>query len=570
VIDDPSSPANSGPLPLRSADSVMRLQRMGCSFATRLSFLRQLLRTLRHSSENYSRRIWQMDSHGHGHAVYSIDIAGHQYSLVAFSRPLADAQRTDRVIATAWDSAFVLYDGYPIGDEINRLAANAPHQEAGRFSRRDLVLSRANKSVRLFNHVVQCLSAGRQPDPDQLHQTGYLMRTTAVYGNGKFGIADRDVLAERATLNAPFQLEMLTVWMIRAYTIDLVEHVARETAPQQFTPLDVRYRRYLGIGNSTGLGMAPFLATHPMLLNNWVTARETALARVRGIEFVADTKADELLQLMQRTQRHLGLWNVEDQRQQRRIELLRKEFAALGRTFDRLNLTSRHACERLYQASLEYSLECQELVIALLLEPHGELVDELGGAMGSDERFALDTMMKTGELLAILNQNMCWALDYDFTSEQADAQFWYVSEEKLEPRIGLRHKQAGAELEMPLDIARRVQALHHDLLQSTGTELLAEFLLRLPQHRDAAWRVQLSAHFPYAEIRDNLIADTCLPIDMLRFKLAFFGATRFDPRSELWTRITLFQGAPLAEDLKPAADETLDDSWDQSWMPIPA
>ena len=37
------------------------------------------------------------------------------------------------------------------------------------------------------------------------------------------------------------------------------------------------------------------------------------------------------------------------------------------------------------------------------------------------------------------------------------------------------------------------------------------------------------------------------PIDLLRFKLAFFGASKFDPKSELWTRITLFQGAPLPD-----------------------
>ena len=39
-------------------------------------------------------------------------------------------------------------------------------------------------------------------------------------------------------------------------------------------------RRYLGIGNATGLGMAPFLVSHPKLINAWMTARETAIARV--------------------------------------------------------------------------------------------------------------------------------------------------------------------------------------------------------------------------------------------------------------------------------------------------
>ena len=48
---------------------------------------------------------------------------------------------------------------------------------------------------------------------------------------------------------------------------------------------------------------------------------------------------------------------------------------------------------------------------------------------------------------------------------------------------------------------------------------------------------------------------------MLRAKLSLFGATKFDPKSDLWTRITLAQGAPLAEDLaNPDAQD-----W---WCPV--
>ena len=63
-----------------------------------------------------------------------------------------------------------------------------------------------------------------------------------------------------------------------------------------------------------------------------------------------------------------------------------------------------------------------------------------------------------------------------------------------------------------------------------------------------------STLFPYttlfrSEIKDNLVAANCLPIDLLRCKLSFFGAAKFDPKSDLWTRITLYQGAPLPEEL---------------------
>ena len=79
---------------------------------------------------------------------------------MALATDLPPDMRTDRVIATAWDTAYVLYDGVPDADEIARIVASAPRQEAARFTERDLILSRANKSVRLFAHVVESLRAG--------------------------------------------------------------------------------------------------------------------------------------------------------------------------------------------------------------------------------------------------------------------------------------------------------------------------------------------------------------------------------------------------------------------------
>ena len=158
-----------------------------------------------------------------------------------------------------------LSTGSPTKPSIARLQANVPLQEAGRYLATELVLARANRSVRLFDQVVDGARAqGRQPDAAAVEATGYLMRTTAVYGNGKFGIADRDRIADRPELTAPFRAEMLTVYLIRLFTLDLVEHLARLARRREGG--DARagaLRRRFGIGNATGLGMAPFLVKHP-------------------------------------------------------------------------------------------------------------------------------------------------------------------------------------------------------------------------------------------------------------------------------------------------------------------
>ena len=60
--------------------------------------------------------------------------------------------------------------------------------------------------------------------------------------------------------------------------------------------------------------------------------------------------------------------------------------------------------------------------------------------------------------------------------------------------------------------------------------------------------------FKYSEIQDNTIGASLVPIDMLRLKLSFFGAVKFDPRSDKWLRINMYQGAPLSNELKNSND----------------
>ena len=532
--------------PLRPPSEVMRLSRMGAMFPTRLSFLRSLMRRLARENVQITRPVWHMDADGFGHAVYTLHLGGHAYSLVAVSTDIPADQRTDRVIATAWDSAYVLYDGVPDTDEIARITAAAPHQEASRFTERDLILSRANKSVRLFAHVVEALRAGRQPDRQMIADVGYFMRTTAVYGNGKFGIADRGLIDQRPGLEGPFAAEMLTVWMIRHFTHDLVEHIGG-------APLDADLKRHIGVGNSTGLGMAPFLVNHPVLLNNWMLTRETAIARVRAIETLDPAQKTRLRALIARAAQHLDQWNVPDPLHQARIEKLRRDWAAT-----RFDLDAPRPLDRAMNSVKSASADVQELTAALIVEPFGDLVDPLCEDMGASHDPLILPLQSTESLRAHIARHFDWALTPDYTAAPECGQFWYVSEAKQEPRLGRRFDEPGAELESPLDIARRIHALHA-ALPARDTALTA-FLADHPEHALAVERVHLATLYPYGEIHDNLIADTCLPIDMLRCKLSFFGASKFDPKSDRWTRITLCQGAPLAGDLARGADD-----W---WLPV--
>ena len=537
----------------------MRLARMGSFHQCRLSFMRVLLRRMKSESWSFERPRFDIDVDGVGVALYTATTPDRTYTLVAFAHDLAPELRSDRVIATAWDATFTLHDGVPSSADIARLRENVPLQEAGRVTGSELTLARANRSVRLWSTVVDSLAAGMQPDAELVERVGYLMRTTAVYGSGKFGAADRQALADRPELLAPFQAEMLTVFLIRAFVMDLVEHMAVLAAPGTAVPLEPRLRRRFGIGNSTGLGMAPFLITHPRLINNWIAAREEALARVRSVENATPEEAKSFLDFVGRTRSTVDSWHSEHAVQIEKLAMLNADLDVLEDYLESADLCAPHAWDSLIcWAHGALSVEGQELLVSLVLEPYGRLVDDLSLTMHADESSPapIDGTLLVDAVRAQLEAEYGWALAIDWDCEGADARAWYVSEEKLEPRLGERYSEPIGDYEQPLQPGRDAARMYADLVLYDDGSTLAEFLRAHPEHRHVARRLMMITKSPYGEIRDNTISSAMLPIDLLRAKLSFFGATHFDPRSDRWVRINMYRGAPFPHELETADPDT--------------
>ncbi|WP_164659076.1 hypothetical protein [Tropicibacter sp. Alg240-R139] len=537
-------------IPRRDPATVMRLSRLGSLHQCRLSFMRQLTRRMAQENWSFARPVFRVDDNGVGCAVYSAKGPERTYSLVAFAHDLPPEMRSDRVIAEAWDATFALFDGIPSEDDIERLSQNVPLQEAGRVSESELSLSRANRSVRLWAHVVDRLAAGLQPDFEQIDMVGYLMRTTAVYGSGKFGAADREKIADRPEVQAPFQAEMLSVFLTRTFVRDLVQHMARAKGGDHAVPLDPSLARRLGIGNSTGLGMAPFIVNHPVLFNNWIMVREEAIARVRSVAEATEDDVQRFRKLLRRSEVSVDRWRSEHPIQVKNLAALKDDLSTLTAHVGADDLINDYPWDRLMNwAAGALSEEGQELVASLILEPYANLVDGLTSCMSDSNgsAFAIDGSMDLADLRGLLEESFGWALDLDWDAPENCARAWYVSEEKLEPRMGERFDEPIAEYEQPLAPARDAALTHRALNGRQGT--VVEFLLDHPEHRHTVRRAQMSRVAPYGEIRDNTISAQVLPIDMLRAKLSFFGATHFDPRSDRWVRICMYAGAPYPEDL---------------------
>jgi hypothetical protein len=199
-----------------------------------------------------------------------------------------------------------------------------------------------------------------------------------------------------------------------------------------------------------------------------------------------------------------------------------------------------------------YGPAAEELVQVLLFELYPDLVDPLEEFMAVDESMDLDSGMPLIELLVLLETHYDWALNINFEDPNHHALFWYRSEEKMEPRLGDRACDVGAEREMPLLVALGVRQCFDAIqpyLAENPESLVVEFLMAHPDQLATVRRVQTLCGLPYGDIRGNLSDRNLEPMHLLRAKLSFFGVGKFDPKSKLWVRNTMFQGAPIVADL---------------------
>ena len=546
-------------VPLRDPKIVMKLSRLGSFHQSKLSFLRSFLNEFK--DWKYNRDFFDLNDRGYGVAIYSFSKDKKTYSLVCFANELKDEERSDRVIATKWDAAFALYDGIPSKIDIDRLSQNVPKQEVGRLSYKELTLSRANRSVRAFNYVVECLSKGIQPNTNELSKVGYLYRTTAVYGSGKFGLADRFRIKNRDEINGPFRLEMMLVYLVRQFTFDQVNHIAKHKNPKDAVELDLDICRNLGIGNSTGLGMAPFIVNHPSLLNNWILAKETALKKIREIEKVSEEEFKIFYNCLTKSLKNVTSWNTDSEYQKKKIENLINDLQNLINYLkDNIDKSNFYIFDKLYNwAEENLSEEGVEYLVSIMMEPYNKITDPLISQMSSDEdsSFNIPVDRTINDLREIIEKNYSDILKIDFSKNENNKKFWFISKNKEEPRIGDRFEDNGSELEQPTAIARDIKKLYETIFTLKNSLKVGNFLVQNNDLRHIVRRVFITEKYPYSEIQDNTIGSKLVPIDMLRLKLSFFGAVKFDPRSDKWLRICMFQGAPLPNELN---------SFNQYWI----
>jgi hypothetical protein len=403
----------------------------------------------------------------------------------------------------------------------------------------------------MFEKVIGNLVKGKQPSKDDIVKIGYLHRTTAVYGNGKFGMADFKFLIKNTSLDFPFAAQMLTVYLIREFSYYQINHIAK-CKNKEAINLSDNSKRNIGIGNSTGLGMAPFLINHSKPVGHWISARENSLLEILQLDTIFENKWNEFHEGLKLATGFFEQSYTDNEFQKTTNIETSKELQAFGELLKTIiDLPNwKYVVKVLH--SMNANFQTQEAIISLILELYPEICDSFFVNLNHNEDFQLIPQMSLKHIMTIIESHYSWIKQFDFTNPSDDYYFWYYSENKDEPRLGVKTEDAGIENQMPLGIAKDVnrckKLLEIDI--ENGVENIAQFLIQHPLMRSIVKRIQyMGQDEKISDIHINTLGKDILPTDLLRCKLALLGATKFDPKSDKWVKVTFFQGCPLSTDL---------------------
>jgi hypothetical protein len=516
-----------------------------------------------------------LDSAGNGEILYKLTDDKWEFHFFLLSSKLPEEKKLDRNFASTWEAMGALCQGAWTAEREAQLRQEIPKQAKGRVDYDTLMSVRANRSARLFDHVVDSLVAGQQPDIVQIASVGYIMRTTAFTGNGHWGSRPFAGYESNHPMKRPYHAQIWTAFLLREYVFDLVNHIARARNPHA-AQLSPEICRYLGIGNSAATGLVSFIFEHPLLMHRWVETHEAASAEARARRSEPQGVASRRFRiLLAKALDYFDEANSETDGAQtegapslqsaatmafmpgRQIRMELKRLVALFDEYVRTGAIEGEYTDYPWQRLQRWlethaGAESVEIFNALVLELYPEIVDCYTECFGVDERFSLDPCMTLTELDQLLKRHYRWSEAYD---AQADTYFWYhVMSAPLDLRRGRRASAPKFEFETPIDVTRCTRQLRREIQRAASDITVAALLFAQPQLRHIIRRVQLIARAPYGEPQINFLDGTLSPFGPVRLVLSFYGMEKLEAAMPKLVRGALLQGAPIAADVAAGID----------------
>jgi hypothetical protein len=555
-----------GTVELRPDAVVMDPARMSLMRPGPLSFVRTLMARVIAERWPIRRRDMTLDANGHGIAVYTIRPAGGDtLSAVVYSGERSGSS-SDRAYEPNWDILVWLFEGDVTPERIAEAAGENARivMGSGRAGTDVLSWTRGNRSSRLFRHVVDALAAGRQPDVEELATVGYLIRNVYYQANGMNGTRMFAAYPPDHPLAGAYHVQMLGLYLMRQFSLDLVEHVARAQSPTAVA-LDPDIGRYIGVGNSTGLGLNLLVWNHPKPVSRWLLQRELALGLLRAARRARPGRAARVVELLHRYADYAAEDLTDYAGTVPPRELLAAELrvaAELAAELASDGTVEGAVPERPWAALLDAvarrcDVEAEEAAITIVMEAHPELAEALVEYSSATEERDVDPGMTVAELRALLRAEYDWAWAWDVDDPGARHWVWYKSVEGEEPRRGVRAEGYVPDgKDIVLSLPFELRELDRALDGHPGGERVGRFAVREPRWRALLARVQSTAGLPYHTVRHDLHHRDVPPLDLSRFALSSLkGLDKVFVMNELWVRGVFLQGAPTVDELDAGADQ---------------
>lgn len=548
--------SSAAPAP-RPGSILMTPARLAAIQPSRISGARAFMNKMVRERWDISIQRFDIDENASGTFVYSIKAPDREFSFIGFSFPPSRTARTGRIIGRAWDMMGTLNEGPATEADIESARVELPKLYSGRATANALIWCRSNRSMRVFDQTLLALAEGKQPEISDLSQVCYLLRNTGLDGNGTFGTRSFPSLGADHPLGSVLHAQLLTAYLMREYSCDLVEHLARLKS-EKAVKLAPATRSFLGVGNGSALGLIFFIQKHPRLIDALLTARENAIAAARALPIEkGDERVSQLIELVKRA----IVFREQD-------KMVYEAFTSSEKVATDLGVVAQ-ALEALHETGLvdgtkvafpldelaqrfEHTLspEASETFLSLLVELVPDVADQAIPVIDAPDEFTVDASETTSELLGYVRQEYAWALATDMAQPNAYRYVWYKSETAEEPRRGARDEVPDA-LDLGLDICGDVQALAAELEKSDAALTMARFLLKHPQHRHLVARIQCLRGLNYHTPRANINAEDFVPIDLVR--LMNVGIHGIDKTRDFLNRNlrgVLYHGAPTPQEIR--------------------
>lgn len=544
---------------MRTPDECMTPAALSAQKATRLSFTQQLARQMIKERWRFSKERVEFDSLGRGSVVYQVDFGKYQatYMAQSFEASATPNENLGRRAGAKRDVWGTLFLGKASAERIaEELRILGPRDKDTMRARSDVVgWTPGSRSYRIFDDVVAALVEGRQPAPEVIRRSGYLIRNGGFIASGRYGTLSYMGIPDDHPLRPPYFADLFGLLMLREVGVDLVNGIAAARSATA-AKLSEGMATFFGVGNASGQGMCVALQRWPQWFSTWMLVRELCLARAKLMSAPRGSEQRKcLFDLLSRGASYYDSVLPDTEEFMVPHSQIANNLRIIG-SWVRDDTQAGNWGSFTTRIGEHFDRETAEQFNALLIEIYPQFADDVVQyiTIGMSVERDYSPEITVADFRSRYLSQYAWELSQDLGHSSTRQHFWYHSIENGEQRRGERIIDPHEHFESFIDHLGMLQRLAAVLSAYADSTAMGLVIADHPELAFAASRVETMACRPYKEIHGNLLAKDFSPAHLIRFYLAVLGLETTYPMSIRWVPGVLFQGFPRWEQVMSGAE----------------